>query len=181
MSALDNSIIDLVAEMRLIVTRGMTIGHFIPGIPYVYATPMMVLHMEMAAGSAIESRLPTGFVSVGMEVNVRHLAATPIGSAVRTIARVTGTDARASSSISKPGTACERSGRVPIVAVSSTSATSSNVSARRALCPDRSHELSGLLFKRWLLFRVVRRFGFAGVSVIGLPYAIDAGYSRRTV
>jgi fluoroacetyl-CoA thioesterase len=94
MSALDKSIIDLVAEMRLIVTRGMTIGHFIPGMPYVYATPMMVLHMEMAAGSAIESRLPTGFVSVGMEVNVRHLATTPIGSAVRTIARVTGTDAK---------------------------------------------------------------------------------------
>jgi fluoroacetyl-CoA thioesterase len=94
MSALDKPIIDLAAEMRLIVTREMTIGHFVPGMPYVYATPMMVLHMEMAAGSAIESSLPTGFISVGMEVNVRHLASTPTGSAVRAIARVTGIDAK---------------------------------------------------------------------------------------
>lgn len=52
----------------------------------------MVLHMVMAAGSAIASALPNGFVSVGMEVNVR-LAATALGRSVRTVAQVTGTDA----------------------------------------------------------------------------------------
>jgi predicted thioesterase len=55
---------------------------------------MMVLHMEMAAGSAIADALPAGFVSVGMEVNIRHLAGTPVGSAVRAIARVTGIGAK---------------------------------------------------------------------------------------
>jgi predicted thioesterase len=55
---------------------------------------MMVLHMEMAAGSAIASALPAGFISVGMEINVRHLAATPIGGSVRAIAQVTRMDDR---------------------------------------------------------------------------------------
>jgi fluoroacetyl-CoA thioesterase len=49
---------------------------------------MMILHMEMASGSAIASHLPEGFVSVGMEVRVRHLAATPVGRSVRAISRV---------------------------------------------------------------------------------------------
>jgi fluoroacetyl-CoA thioesterase len=80
--------IGMAAETTIIVTPDMTVGHFVPGMPRVYATPMMILHMEMAAGSAIASVLPTGFVSVGMEVDVRHLAATPVGRTVRATARV---------------------------------------------------------------------------------------------
>jgi predicted thioesterase len=94
MNTLGNLTIGMSAEMQLLVTRQMTIGYFVPGMPCVYATPMMVLHMEMAAGSAIADALPEGFVSVGTEVNIRHLAATPIGSAVRAIARVTGIGAK---------------------------------------------------------------------------------------
>jgi fluoroacetyl-CoA thioesterase len=82
----------LSAEADFVVTREMTIGHFIAGMPLVYATPMMVLHMEMAAGSAIASALPDGFVSVGMAISVRHLAATAIGREVRAIAQVTDVD-----------------------------------------------------------------------------------------
>jgi len=86
--------IGMSAELKLVVTREMTIGHFVDGMPLVYATPMMILHMEMAAGSSIADALPRGFVSVGTEVNIRHLAATPIGCNVRAIARVTGIGAR---------------------------------------------------------------------------------------
>jgi fluoroacetyl-CoA thioesterase len=43
---------------------------------------MMILHMEMASGSAIAAHLPEGFVSVGMDVRIRHRAATPIGRVV---------------------------------------------------------------------------------------------------
>jgi predicted thioesterase len=93
MSAFNKLAICMSAEKNVIVTREMTIGHFVAGMPHVYATPMMILHMEMAAGSAIASSLPTGSVSVGMELSVRHLAATPIGGTVRAIARVTGLDA----------------------------------------------------------------------------------------
>ncbi|HEY2247127.1 MAG TPA: thioesterase family protein [Bradyrhizobium sp.] len=88
MIAIDNLTIGMSAEIRLVVREEMTISHFVPGMPSVYATPMMILHMEMAAGSSIASSLPAGFVSVGMEVNVRHLAATPIGMVVRAIATI---------------------------------------------------------------------------------------------
>jgi len=92
MSASDELVVGMSAEKHVIVTRGLTIGHFVVGMPHVYATPMMVLHMEMAAGSAIASALPVGFISVGMEINVRHLAATPIGGSVRAVAQVTRID-----------------------------------------------------------------------------------------
>ena len=49
---------------------------------------MMILHMAMASGAAIGPRLPEGFVSVGMDVKVRHLAATPVGRTVRAVSRV---------------------------------------------------------------------------------------------
>ena len=92
MIALDNLTIGMSAEIRLVVRKEMTVGHFVPGMPFVYATPMMILHMEMVAGSSIASYLPADFVSVGMEVDVRHLAATPIGTEVRAIAAVKSID-----------------------------------------------------------------------------------------
>jgi len=78
----------MTAEKTVTVTSEMTVSHFVPHMPQVYATPMMILHMEMASGSAIASHLPEGFVSVGMDVKVRHLAATPVGRSVRAISRV---------------------------------------------------------------------------------------------
>ena len=94
MGALDEVVVGMSADKSVIITREMTIGHFVANMPYVYATPMMILHMEMAAGAAIVSALPSGFVSVGMEIDVRHLAATATGRSVRAIAEVTGIDAR---------------------------------------------------------------------------------------
>jgi fluoroacetyl-CoA thioesterase len=88
MLALDNVGIGMAAEITVTVTPEMTVGHFVENMPQVYATPIMILHMEMASGSAIARHLPDGFVSVGMDVKVRHLAATPIGRTVRAIARV---------------------------------------------------------------------------------------------
>ena len=88
MDALDNVRIGMTAEQTVTVTSKMTVGHFVANMPQVYATPMMILHMEMAAGSAIASHLPKGFVSVGMDVKVRHLAATPVGRTVRAVSRV---------------------------------------------------------------------------------------------
>jgi len=88
MLALGKVRIGMMAEMTTTVSREMTVGHFVAGMPQVYATPMMILHMEMASGSAIAAHLPEGFVSVGMDVKIRHLAATPVGRTVRAISRV---------------------------------------------------------------------------------------------
>lgn len=88
MSPLDNVIVGMAAERNVTITPELTVGHVVPGMPAVYGTPMMILHMEMAAGSAVQAFLPAGYVSVGMMVNVRHLAATPVGRTVCAIARV---------------------------------------------------------------------------------------------
>jgi predicted thioesterase len=94
MDALENVRIGTTAEKTVTVTPEMTVGHFVADMPQVYATPMMILHMEMASGAAIASHLPAGFVSVGMDVKVRHLAATPVGRVVRTTSRVIQIDAK---------------------------------------------------------------------------------------
>jgi predicted thioesterase len=86
--------IGMTAEETVTVTSDMTIGHFVRHMPQVYATPVMILHMEMAAGAAIAPHLPAGFVSVGTEVKVRHLAATPVGRTVHAISRVIEIDAK---------------------------------------------------------------------------------------
>jgi predicted thioesterase len=88
MDALENVRIGMAAEETVTVTCEMTVGHFVAHMPQVYATPMMILHMEMASGAAIASHLPEGFVSVGTDVKIRHLAATPVGRTVRATARV---------------------------------------------------------------------------------------------
>jgi predicted thioesterase len=94
MNALAKVTVGMTAEKTVTVTPEMTIGHFVANMPQVYATPIMILHMEMASGSAIASHLPEGFVSVGMDVKVRHLAATPVGRTVRAISRVIRIDAK---------------------------------------------------------------------------------------
>jgi predicted thioesterase len=66
----------------------MTVQHFLSTMPAVYATPVMILHMEAAGTASIASLLPDGHVSVGMEVNVKHLAATPVGREVRITSNV---------------------------------------------------------------------------------------------
>lgn len=94
MDTLENVRLGMSAEKTVTVTSEMTVGHFVAGMPQVYATPMMILHMEMASGAAIASHLPAGFVSVGMDVKVRHLAATPVGRTVRAISLVIRIDAK---------------------------------------------------------------------------------------
>ncbi len=57
-------------------------------LPQVLATPVMVLVMENAALNAIRPFLEAGESAVGTEIDVRHLAATPIGHNVRAEAEV---------------------------------------------------------------------------------------------
>ncbi|HEX8090232.1 MAG TPA: thioesterase family protein [Blastocatellia bacterium] len=74
------------------VAREMTVAHHVEGMPEVYGTPIMIFHMEITAGAAIQEYLPEGWVSVGILVNVKHLAATPIGAKVTLRAEVIAVD-----------------------------------------------------------------------------------------
>ena len=63
-------------------------------LPPVFATPMMIRAMENAALNAIRDYLEPGESAVGTAVDVRHLAATPVGHTVTAQAEVTGVDGR---------------------------------------------------------------------------------------
>lgn len=88
MDARDFIKIGMSAERLLTVTHDLTVQHVVPAMPAVYGTPMMILEMELTSGDAIAPYLPEGWVTVGTEVNIRHLAATPVGRLVHTTARV---------------------------------------------------------------------------------------------
>src|ERR1700680_70775 len=86
--------IGMSAERTLVVPPERTVGHLLPGMPMVYATPMMILEMEMASGDAINKYLEPGWVTVGTEVDIRHLAASAVGAVIRTTARVIAVERR---------------------------------------------------------------------------------------
>ena len=88
MDARDIIKIGMSAERTLVVAPERTVGHFVKGMPMVYATPMMILEMEMTSGDAIRDHLAPGWTTVGITVDIRHLAASPVGATIRTTARV---------------------------------------------------------------------------------------------
>src|ERR1700684_114847 len=94
MDARDGIKIGMSAERKLVVPPERTVGHFVKGMPMVYATPMMILEMELVSGDAINACLEPGWITVGTEVDIRHLAATPVGATVRTTARVIAVERR---------------------------------------------------------------------------------------
>ena len=52
------------------------------GRVHVLATPVMINLIEAAALSAVEHLLPAGYQSLGTHLDVRHIAATPVGMRV---------------------------------------------------------------------------------------------------
>jgi fluoroacetyl-CoA thioesterase len=63
-------------------------------LPPVLATPVMIMVMENAALNAIKPYLDAGESALGTHVDVRHLAATPVGRRVIGEAQVTKVDGR---------------------------------------------------------------------------------------
>jgi len=64
------------------------------GRVHVLATPVMINLFEAAALAAIEHLLPEGYQSLGTHLDVRHIAATPVGMKVFASATVTRVDGR---------------------------------------------------------------------------------------
>jgi fluoroacetyl-CoA thioesterase len=57
--------------------------HVGSGASKVLATPWMIAFMERVSHRLLAERLPQGYSSVGVSLNVRHLAPTPVGALVR--------------------------------------------------------------------------------------------------
>ncbi len=84
----------LTGEASERVTPELTAAHYGSGLVAGYATPALVGLMESAAFGAIRPYLPEGQTTVGVEVNIRHLAATPVGMQVRARAELVRIDGR---------------------------------------------------------------------------------------
>jgi len=63
-------------------------------LPPVLATPVMIMVMENAALNALKPYLKSGETPVGTRIDVRHLAATPVGRTVAAKATVTAVEGR---------------------------------------------------------------------------------------
>jgi fluoroacetyl-CoA thioesterase len=80
------------AELKVAVEHSApSIGS---GLVPVLATPVMINVIEAAALAAVEHLLPAGHQSLGIHLDVRHFAATPIGMSVRATAELVGIDGR---------------------------------------------------------------------------------------
>jgi fluoroacetyl-CoA thioesterase len=64
------------------------------GLVPVLATPVMINVIEAAALAAVEHLLPAGHQSLGIHLDVRHFAATPIGMRVYATAELIAVDGR---------------------------------------------------------------------------------------
>jgi predicted thioesterase len=84
----------LAGEAVTTVVPELTARHLGSGTVSVFATPEMVRLMERAAVNALAPHLAAGQQSVGVMVNVKHLAATPMGATVTARAELTGIDGR---------------------------------------------------------------------------------------
>ncbi|MDP4090580.1 MAG: thioesterase family protein [Bacillota bacterium] len=73
-------------SLEAMVGRGETAKAYGSGDLEVLATPAMIALMENAAKSCIQSELPKGYTTVGIEMNVKHSRATPMGMMVTAVA-----------------------------------------------------------------------------------------------
>jgi predicted thioesterase len=79
---------------ELVVGEQHTAPRVGSGKVHVLATPVMINLIEAAALAAVEHLLPEGYQSLGTVLNVRHIAATPVGMRLRATAEVLGIEGR---------------------------------------------------------------------------------------
>ncbi len=84
----------LTAEVEQVVTPGLTADALGNKGVMVYATPFVVCLMENAAQAVLRPHLAPGAGTVGTTVDMKHLAATPVGMKVRAKATVLETDGK---------------------------------------------------------------------------------------
>ncbi len=82
------------AELEHIVTDADTASQWGSGLVPVFSTPALVGLMESAAVKALKGHLAPGQTTVGGRIDVRHLAATPVGMQVHLRAELKAVEGR---------------------------------------------------------------------------------------
>ncbi len=80
--------VGMTGESHTTVTNDLTAKKMGSGSLLVYSTPAMIALMEAAAVNAIEPYLAAGQTTVGIQIEVRHISASPVGEQVRAEAQV---------------------------------------------------------------------------------------------
>jgi fluoroacetyl-CoA thioesterase len=80
-------------ESSLVVTPENAISFLGVDSARVLGTPYLIWHLEMTARNSVQPYLDEGFDTVGARVDVRHLAATPLGMRVTFRSELTGIEA----------------------------------------------------------------------------------------
>lgn len=81
-------------ELTKTVSESESASNCGSGLLPVFATPALVAFMEQTAHTSIGHLLPEGSTSVGAEINVKHLKATPLGMQVRCHSKLVEADGR---------------------------------------------------------------------------------------
>ena len=84
----------LAGHAELVVGEEHTAPRVGSGLVHVLATPVMINLFEAAALDAVDRHLPPGYQSLGTVLNVRHIAATPVGMKVRATAEIVKVEGR---------------------------------------------------------------------------------------
>ena len=86
------------AEAEFVVTPADTAAALaiapVDVFPPVFATSRMIALMELAAARLLQPLLQTGELSVGVTIDARHTAPSPIGTKVRAVATYAGRDGK---------------------------------------------------------------------------------------
>jgi len=86
--------VGLVGEASATVNASLLASSVGSGGMEVFSTPSLLALMESAAREAVEALLPAEQTTVGVRVDVQHLAATPLGAHVRAHAELTQVEGR---------------------------------------------------------------------------------------
>ena len=78
----------LTGRAELVVGEEHTAPRVGSWLVHVLATPVMINLFEAAALAAVDKHLAPGYQSLGTVLNVRHIAATPVGMRVRATAEI---------------------------------------------------------------------------------------------
>ena len=79
-------------ELQFVVEQKHCIDFATDGMPLVLSTPQLIGLLERTARQTLAPFLDSHERSVGIEVEIRHLAATPLGQTVKCVAKVISVD-----------------------------------------------------------------------------------------